>query len=82
MSKYTRGPWHYIGGTQIRSKSDMIAKVWMMRGGEGIANAQLMAAAPELLEALQWVMTAHGEQLESAFEAAQSAIDKATGETS
>lgn len=44
------------------------------------ANARLIAAAPELLEALQFVMTAAGEQLSTAFEQAQAAIAKATGE--
>ena len=43
------------------------------------ANARLIAAAPDLLAALQWVMSATGEQLTSAFEAAQDAISKATG---
>ena len=46
------------------------------------ANARLIAAAPELLEALQFVMSAHGEQLTTAFEQAQAAIAKATGEQS
>ena len=44
-----------------------------------IANARLIAAAPELLEALQFVMVAHGEQLDLAFQQAQAAIAKATG---
>jgi hypothetical protein len=35
----------------------------------------------ELLKALQSVMTAHGEQLDAAFEQAQDAIAKAKGET-
>ena len=43
-------------------------------------NARLIAAAPELLEALQFVMAASGEQLSTAFEQAQAAIAKATGE--
>lgn len=48
---------------------------------ESMANARLIAAAPELLEALQFVMTASGEQLSTAFEQAQAAIAKATGDT-
>ena len=44
-------------------------------------NARLIAAAPELLAALQFVMTASGEQLSTAFEQAQAAIAKATGDT-
>jgi predicted RNase H-like HicB family nuclease len=43
------------------------------------ANARLIAAAPDLLEALQYVMVAHGEQLDHAFQMAQDAIAKATG---
>lgn len=50
---HTPGPWHLVNGTQIRSAKHQIAKVWMMRGSEGVANARLIAAAPELLEALQ-----------------------------
>lgn len=42
-------------------------------------DARLIAAAPDLLEALQYVMVAHGEQLDHAFQMAQDAINKATG---
>lgn len=47
---------------------------------ETTANARLIAAAPDLLEALQHLMVAHGEQLDYAFQQAQEAIAKATGE--
>lgn len=43
------------------------------------ANARLIAAAPELLDALQFLMVAHGEQLDLAFEQANAVIAKATG---
>lgn len=46
---------------------------------ELLANARLIAAAPDLLEALQYVLSAHGEQLTDAFEQARKAITKATG---
>jgi hypothetical protein len=42
------------------------------------ADARLIAAAPDLLEALQHLMVAHGEQLDYAFQQAQAAIAKAT----
>jgi hypothetical protein len=42
------------------------------------ANARPIAAAPDLLEALQHLMVAHGEQLDYAFQQAQEAIAKAT----
>ena len=43
------------------------------------ANARLIAAAPDLLDALRTLMAASGEQLTSAFEQAQVALIKATG---
>ena len=46
---------------------------------ERAANGRLIAAAPDLLEALQYVMSAHGEQLTDAFDMARKAIAKATG---
>ena len=52
MSKHTPGPWRVANGVQIRSQRDQIAKVWMMRDGEGKANAALIAAAPDLYKAL------------------------------
>ena len=56
MNKHTPGPWHVANGVQIRSSRDQIAKVWMMRDGEGNANARLIAAAPELLWALESIV--------------------------
>ena len=56
MSTHTPGPWHVANGCQIRGAKDQIAKAWMMRNGEGLANARLIAAAPELLAALEMVM--------------------------
>jgi len=56
MSKHTPGPWYVSNGTQIRSQRDQIAKVWMMRNGEGNANARLIAAASDLLEALEYAV--------------------------
>ena len=37
----------------MRSEKHQIARVWMMRNGEGTANASLISAAPDLLEALR-----------------------------
>lgn len=54
-AQHTPGPWHVANGVQIRSERHQIAKVWMMRNGEGNANAKLIAAAPDLLEALRSV---------------------------
>ena len=87
MSAHTPGPWHVDnsspGGGNVQSKSGPVADT--LRFGNthneamaDYANARLMAAAPELLEALQYVLSAHGEQLHDAFEAAHAAIAKAT----
>lgn len=52
-TKHTDGPWQFLGGNQIRSDKHQIARVWMMRNGEGIANAHLIKASPELFAALK-----------------------------
>ena len=88
-AKHTPGPWSYhntptpfiyvnAGGLPICQIYTSTAHGQSM--GEQFANARLIAAAPELLEALQFVMTASGEQLSTALEQAQAAIAKATGE--
>lgn len=81
-TKHTPGPWHTAGdqGVQIRSQRDQIAKVWTMRGNEWKANARLIAAAPELLEALQAVLanSLDSKGLADAHKQARAAIAKAT----
>jgi len=80
MSKHTLGPWHTAGeqGVQIRSAKDQIAKVWTMRGNEWKANARLIAAAPELLEACKVALGIIGFGAE--HDQISAAIAKATGE--
>lgn len=91
--KPTPGPWVMTEGKYIyiNAKVDGKRRFILQRStGEGCginveaeqvrADCRLIAAAPELLEALQFVMTASGEQLGTAFEQAQAAIAKATGE--
>lgn len=60
MSKHTPGPWIYIGNGDIVARSENycggekdIASVFLTANDEDEANARLIAAAPELLEALQ-----------------------------
>ena len=83
MSTHTPGPWHVANGCQIRSAKDQIAKAWMMRNGEGLANARLIAAAPELLEALEEIVSAADgdgwSQLDADLRKARAAIAKAKG---
>ncbi len=52
VMEHTPGPWHVANGVQIRSQRDQIAKVWMMRDGEGKANAALIAQAPAMHDLL------------------------------
>ena len=87
-AKHTPGPWHVANGVQIRGEREQIAKVWMMRGGEGNANARLIASAPELLAALQEVtmvldalLNVRGNEPDpdSISGRARAAIAKATG---
>ena len=82
MSEHTPGPWHTAGeqGVQIRSAKDQIAKVWTMRGNEWKANAHLIAAAPDLLEALQDMVSDHASLSAATLAFARAAIAKATGE--
>jgi hypothetical protein len=61
--------------------SNGLMVVPVMRGlGNPLSDARLISAAPDLLEALQHLLVAHGEQLDYAFQQAQEAIAKATGE--
>ena len=86
MSKHTPGPWAYCwtyGRVLVFQKGESTIAAVPYDGDSEIpqaeANARLISAAPELLEALKFLMTAHGEQLDLAFEQAQSAIAKAEG---
>lgn len=88
-TKHTPGPWfvpYRAHGTLFVEAH--LRQGWLQEvaacgpteiGSQQEANARLIAAAPELLEALQFVMSAHGEQLDLAFQQAQDAIAKATG---
>ena len=94
MSKHTPGPWqikrHFDPGYKFISaqKHTALAQVvWCMededRSPECEANAHLIAAAPDLLDALFYLLeTSSGvshEQWLEAMEQARAAILKATG---
>lgn len=70
--KYTRGPWRAEGPSIWNDYGCVCVSV------NTAANARLIAAAPELLEALQGVLrVADRETIE--FDAARAAIAKALG---
>lgn len=94
MNKHTPGPWMAVGAW-VEHPDDEVADICVcdtMLFSQGhfnrseeeeCANARLIAAAPELLEALKKLMKdAGGEDLvkwKIAHEAARAAIAKATG---
>lgn len=89
-AKHTPRPWVYIGNGDIVARSEKycggekdIASVFLTANNEDEANAHLIAAAPELLEALNdfpfsidWI----DDRLWDWSKKAREAIAKATGE--
>jgi len=97
MNKHTPGPWftsrpHQTIYIEARIGGGMLQEVGAIGPTEGgprqqEANARLIAAAPELLEALQGLLAGEEiatslEDYAAASEKARAAISKATGEPS
>lgn len=83
MSKHTKGKWESIGAAICVGDLD-IARVYQPNGmdtSEFYADARLIAAAPELLEALMGFMNEFGDKSINNKNVwnARSAIAKATG---
>lgn len=86
MSKHTPGPWAVanVGWVASLATDQTICGMYAVKSGfdhtETDANARLIAAAPDLLEALKGVY--HPQPSPEAFAKALAAINKATtGET-
>ncbi len=86
-TKHTPGPWKVDGDTYITAHSLIIAHCKQngsLKLEDAQANARLIAAAPELLEALEYaVLGLKAEQpsdysFDLAFSMARAAIKKAT----
>ena len=93
--KHTKGPWKILGSSTLNIQSDR-TKVGERRriasllatNAEDNANAALIAAAPEMLEALEevakyWVPTEVNYEGQAFFDAigrVQDTINKAKGE--
>lgn len=73
MSTATRGPWtarlryeqnktigRYLAQADIVSGDQVIAGVMVRPGLDAEANAQVLAAAPEMYEALRWLLEMAG----------------------
>lgn len=75
MSEFTPGPWDVIYG-DIYDSQGVLLKITT-------ENARLIAAAPELLHALELILGAdcygYGPDMQAAVVAAQAAIAKARG---
>lgn len=81
MSKHTPGPWHIDDasyGQIVCSRTSDVAVVRNTGGLPHHGNARLIAAAPELLEALKAVLLI-ADRKHDAFDAARAAITKAEG---
>ena len=83
MTEHTPGPWHvWQAGKHVVIKAGSLIIGSVRRaivGGEQQANAHLIAAAPELLEALKFVIRGVPDTWEG-VQKARAAIAKATGE--
>lgn len=88
QAKHTLGPW----ATYVNKENDIVIRKMLpdltecceiARVKTGFHDARLIAAAPELLEALQEIVAAaDGEgwkQLDATFSKARESITKATG---
>lgn len=87
MTKHTRGPWFEKYGSQIYTDTALNPELniatanRMGTRSEQEANARLIAAAPELLEALKSALTVLPDSVgDFDRDKAEAAIAKATGE--
>ena len=68
-AKFTPGPWHSMGSTTIEAADEeticLLSAMYRTKK-ELKANALLIAAAPDLLEALREASTAIREELDAA----------------
>ena len=84
MSKHTPGPWRVVedrvpSSLEVYAGKTAIAECWRRADVETeIANARLIAAAPDLLEALEFVIRGVPDTWEG-VQKARAAIAKATG---
>ena len=88
--KGTPGPWHVSNENTLVIRDDEwlipVATAGYVTNEEELATAYLIAAAPELLEALQGMLEScvwdvYGRPSPESRNAAEAAINKATGET-
>lgn len=92
-TKHTPGPWNIVESNKVDEESHIqtdlksICRLWIQMDGQDMANARLIAAAPELLDALKDARNAYQQMFDVMPVAWQTidniicdAISKATGE--
>ena len=90
VTKHTRGPWEMMPPLGEGNYSVMSSKVnaggnWYVAEihngshAEAQANARLIAAAPELLDALRLVLAHDGRLTGADWDTIRAAVDKAEG---
>ena len=85
MRQHTPGPWHVNELGNVADKTRIVIGViaTTFESYSGEANARLIAAAPDLLEALKEMLDGHEDACtgygEGAADKARAAIAKATG---
>lgn len=63
MSKHTKGPWSHRNGRIFQTDHEVLTIANVARAYDGDyspSNGDLLAAAPELLEALEAMLEVHG----------------------
>ena len=80
MIKHTPGPWAFYNDNRIEivAIGKTIARIYHSVPSEDLPNARLIAAAPDLLDALE--MIAYSNNSEWQADCAKQAIAKAKGE--
>lgn len=83
MSNHTPGPWIYSG---INNEGKISSTMFSRENGELVgtittakANASLIAAAPDMLDALQAIVDAFGDQNSLLIDQCKAALNKAKG---
>lgn len=82
-TKHTAGEWIDRGTSCVGTRRQLVASVYPMEDEnpeEHAANMRLIAAAPDLLEALQEMVRTFAKNHAPAVDVARAAIARATGE--
>ena len=82
-TQHTPGPWAVSPYNNVTSRNGTIAKTEQMPGNddsERESNANLIASAPDMFDALQAIVDAFGDQDSLLIDQCKAALSKAKGE--